>query len=532
MLRIDPQDKARLIDPLFRVDRRFWIALGILGLIVGWGAIMYIRQLILGLTVTGLGRPAYWGIYMVNFIFLIGVSMAGTLVSAALFLTDANWRRPITRLAESVTVFGLTIAAIQIVFDMGRPDRTLLLAIYGRLQSPLMWDVMSLSTYLLASMFALFISTLPDIAILRDNCPDNCPAWRRQMYRILALGWRGNREQWLRLERVMRTTAILIIPIGISLHTVTAWILATTVQPGWHSTIMGPYFVVGAIFSGLGLLFILLVVARRAFGLEKYIGMTQFRNIQVLLIIMNITWFYFTYTELMVEIAGQEEAAFPVLASKLWGDDAPAFWGMVIMMIIAAITLIGPKLLPDRLVTRPAFQPRPILANAGVATAAALLLWLPQAQPALIMLDTNMALGVLSGTAVLQIVFGVALALTLLTATVWLKAHLITATVIASVCVVLGMWLERWIILIPTLNHPHLIQWSIYKPTFTEWSLMAASFALFAIFFMVFFKFFPIVSIWEVAEGRVIEKAESVVVIPPPEPTVRTLGRRGFGWNR
>lgn len=532
MLRIDPQDKKELIDPLFRTDRRFWMILGGLGILVAWGVIMYVRQLILGLTVTGLGRPAYWGIYMVNFIFLIGVSMAGTLVSAALFLTNANWRRPITRIAEAVTVFGLIIAAIQIVFDMGRPDRTLLLLIYGRLQSPLMWDVMSLSTYLMASMFALFISTLPDIAILRDNCPDDCPVWRRQMYRILALGWRGNREQWLRLERVMRTTAILIIPIGISLHTVTAWILATTVQPGWHSTIMGPYFVVGALFSGLGLLYVMLVAARKAFGLERYIGMAQFRNIQVLLIIMNITWFYFTYTEIMVEIAGQEEAAFPVLASKLWGADAPAFWGMVICMIIAAFALILPGLLPARLVARPAFKPRPILVNAGVATAAAALLWLPQARPLTVMLDTDMALGSLSGEVVLRIIFGVFLALAVITSLVWLKQHAVTATVIASVCIVLGMWLERWIILIPTLNHPHLILWSTYRPSFTEWSLMAASFALFGMIFLIFFKLIPVVSIWEVAEGRVIEEAESVVTIPMPEPTETRPGRRGFNWGR
>ena len=127
MLVIDERDKQQLITPLFRFGRRFWLQIAILSLLVGWGGLVYVRQLVLGLTVTGLNRPAYWGLYMVNFIFLIGVSMAGTLVSASLYLVGADWRRPITRIAEAVTVFGLTIAALQIVFDMGRPERTLLL---------------------------------------------------------------------------------------------------------------------------------------------------------------------------------------------------------------------------------------------------------------------------------------------------------------------------------------------------------------------------------------------------------------------
>ncbi len=228
--------------------------------IVGWGVVMYVRQLVWDWPSPACNRPAYWGLYMVNFIFLIGVSMAGTLVSASLYLLNVDWRRPITRIAETVTVFGLMIAALQIVFDMGRPDRTWLLFRYGRLQSPLLWDMLSLSTYLLTSMFALYITLLPDLAILRDHCPEHAPDWRKQFYALLALGWRGNRTQWLRLEKAIKIVSILIIPIGVSLHTVTAWILATTVQPGWHSTIMGPYFVVGAIFSGVALL---LIVAGR-----------------------------------------------------------------------------------------------------------------------------------------------------------------------------------------------------------------------------------------------------------------------------
>ena len=348
MLRIDARDRTTLIDPLFRAGPGFWMTLAVLLVMIAGGIVVYVRQLVFGLAITGLERPAYWGVYMVNFIFLIGVSMAGTLVSAALTLTGANWRRPITRIAEAVTVFGLLIAAIQIMFDMGRPERALFMIPFGRLQSPLLWDMVSLSTYILASMFALYISLLPDLALLRDNYPPRAPAWRLTLYRWLALGWRGNRSQWLRLERAIHVTSILIIPIGISLHTVTSWILSTTVQPAWHSTIMGPYFVVGAIFSGLGMLYMLLVLARRMWHLENYIGAAQFQNLGWLLIVMSAVWFYFTYTEHLTIAAGQEEAEFPILASKLWGKDAPTFWGMVILMVIAFVILVVPRLIPRR----------------------------------------------------------------------------------------------------------------------------------------------------------------------------------------
>jgi Ni/Fe-hydrogenase subunit HybB-like protein len=467
---------------------------------------------------------------MVNFIFLIGVSMAGTLVSAALTLTGANWRRPITRIAETVTVFGLLIAALQIMFDMGRPERALLMIPFGRLQSPLLWDMVSLSTYILASMFALYISLLPDLAILRDNCPPHAPAWRRTLYRWLALGWRGNRQQWLRLERAIHVTSILIIPIGISLHTVTSWILSTTVQPAWHSTIMGPYFVVGAVFSGLGLLFILLVVARRVWQLEEYIGEAQFRSLGWLLIVMSAVWFYFTYTEHLTIAAGQEEAEFPILASKLWGKDAPTFWGMVILMVIAFVLMVIPRLLPTRR-AQAAFQPRPALV---AATAGALLVLLGARPPqeliqAGLLADLGPGVGGVTPQQVLLFTGGLLLLLALYWLLQWFQQHMVFATVIASACVVVGMWLERWNIIVPTLDHPHLIPWTRYVPAWTEWALIVASFALFGLLFVVFFKLFPAVSIWEIMEGRVIQEAESQVAIPAPEPSLPLRRRRIFG---
>lgn len=514
MLKVESQDKARLIDPLFRAPGiRYWIAVLALSAIVVWGGIMYIRQLWLGLGVTGMSRPTYWGIYMVNFVFLIGVSMAGTLISAALQLIKAAWRSPITRMAEALTVFGLIVATLQIFYDMGRPERGLNIFIYGRLQSPLLWDATSLSIYLLTSMFELYIQLLPDIALLRDNFPANGRQWRRKLYTWLSIGWRGNREQWLRLEKAITAISILIIPIGVSLHTVTSWIFSTTVQPGWNSTILGPYFVVGAIFSGIGMLFIVMTVIRRALHLESYIGLRQFRNLGWLFIVMSAVWFYFTYTELLTLTAEQQTQEFPVLASKLWGEFAPAFWGMVLLMAAAFWVLVVPKLIPERMAGLPVFQPRFAFASAGAALVTFAILASPLFGPVTTYLA---AIDARSFVWALLIIFLIG---TGIGSTMWLKKRLVTASAIAGTFVVVAMWLERWLIIVPVMTHPRLMPYSTYTPSLTEIALTAASFAILALMALIFFKLFPAVSIWEVSEERVIEEAQGKIVYPLPEPT-------------
>ncbi len=520
MLQVDPLDKARLIDPLFQAGRGFWLAVAGLGAVLAWGVFMYARQLAGGLVVTGMDRPAYWGVYIVNFIFLIGVSMAGTVITAVLQLTGVSWRRPITRIAEATTVFGLLIAGLMIVVDMGRPERLLTMLLYGRLQSPLLWDMASLTLYLLASIFALYVSLLPDLGIVRDNLPDGAPQWRRRLYSALALGWRGNREQWLRLERVSRVTAVLVIPIGVSLHTVTSWILSTTVQPGWHSTILGPYFVVGAIFSGIALLFILMTIVRELGGVGYYIQERHYRNLGWLFITMSLVWFYFTYTEHLTMLAGQDEAEFPVLISKLWGADAPLFWAMVALMALAVLLLTLPLLLPARAERARLFRAR----LAGVTGAGAIAFFAlaatPQALPS----------GAAAGSPSLRsALFGAAITLGIAEAVgglAWLKRHVQARMVIASLAVVIGMWLERWNIIVPTLEHPRLIPWARYTPTLTEWSLTAAALALFVLLLLVFFKLFPAISLWEVTEGRVMDEAQAALSIPLP------AGSASPGWDR
>jgi molybdopterin-containing oxidoreductase family membrane subunit len=491
---------------------------------VGWGAFMYARQILFGMGETGMTRPVFWGIYMVNFIFFIGISHAGTLISAILRVTGAEWRRPITRVAETITAVALIVGTLQIILDMGRPDRLLNVILHGRLQSPILWDVVSVTAYFMGSVTYLYLPLVPDVALLRDNFPASGPVWRRRLYRALALGWRGNRTQWLRLEKAIAVMAVLIIPIAISVHTIISWILATTVQPGWHSTIFGPYFVVGAIFSGIGALFVAMTIVRRVMGLEDYITGKQYQNLGLIFITMNAIWMYFTYSEHMTLAAGQEVHEFPVLASKLWQEFAPGFWTMVALMIVAFWILVASQMVPAFASRLFLFRPPAALVAAAIA-GGALFFLMGEPDPAIaeaLELETS------SFRYLLFDVFLIALAVSAIGTALWFKPRPVAASVVAAIFVMIGMWLERWNIIIPTMTHPFLMPYATYQPTLTEISLTVASIALFILMFAMFFKLFPVISIWEVVEGRVIEETRAKNVVPMPKPSNTVRRKRGF----
>ncbi len=524
MLLVEPQDRAKLIDPLYRSGPRFRLLIAILLAAIGWGVYMYGRQLTLGMGETGMQRPVFWGIYMVNFIFFIGISHAGTLISAILRVTGAEWRRPITRVAETITAVALVVGTLQIIIDMGRPDRLINVILHGRLQSPILWDVVSVTAYFSGSVTYLFLPLVPDVALLRDNFPEDGPAWRIRLYTILALGWRGNRTQWLRLEKAIGIMAVLIIPIAISVHTIISWILATTVQPGWHSTIFGPYFVVGAIFSGIGALFVAMTIVRRIMGLENYITVRQYKNLGLIFITMNAIWMYFTYSEHMTLAAGQEVHEFPVLASKLWREFAPGFWLMVILMLVAFWILVASQLMPERVSKFKYFQPRFAI---GAAIASGLFWYLFFGKfeieiHSLLGLDLELYRDLLSYLAVTGVIIA------LLGTAAYFKPRPVAASVVTAIFVIIGMWLERWNIIVPTMTHPYLVAYSQYRPTMTEIALTVASIALFIFMFTLFFKLFPVISIWEVVEGRVIEETRAKNVVPMPIPSNAVTRRRGL----
>jgi molybdopterin-containing oxidoreductase family membrane subunit len=401
-----------------------------------------VRQWVLGLGVTGLNRPVYWGIYLTNFVFFIGISHAGTLISAILRVTQAEWRRPITRIAEAITFFALILGLLQIWIDMGRPERVFYPFLYGRFESPFLWDFTCIGVYVLSSTFYLYLPMLPDLARMRDTMTD-APAWRRWLYTTLSFGWHGSAEQHRRLEKAIGAIAILIIPIAVSVHTVVSWIFGMTMQPMWHSTILGPYFVVGAIFSGIAMLFLFMTIIRKAWHLEKWITVKQYDYLGLLLLVMSVFWAYFTLSEFLTTGYASLVHEKEVFDAKFSGEYAPWFWTMGVANFIVPFAIL-----------------------------------------------------------------------------VWRKGRTPVGTTVAAISIVIGMWIERFTIVAPSLTRPSLgFEHVLYSPTITEVAVTSGSLALFAILFLLFFKVFPAISVWEVAEGEHIaavqRKAEELLAHQP-----------------
>jgi Ni/Fe-hydrogenase subunit HybB-like protein len=506
-----PKTSARediLFEPLRSNSARFYLFIGLLLAVIAWAAYAYYVQLRDGLIVTGLRNYVFWGIYMTNFVFFIGISHAGTLISAILRVTHAEWRRPITRMAEAITVFALMIGGPMIIIDMGHPERLLNLLQYGRLQSPILWDLISITTYITGSLMYLYLPMIPDLAQCRDRLVD-APAWKLRLYRLLSLGWHGDAEQRRRLERGVAIMAVLIIPIAVSVHTVVSWIFGMTLRPGWHSTIFGPYFVVGAIFSGIAALITAMVVFRRVYHLESYLTEKHFRNLGLLLLVMDIVYIYFTLSEYLTMAYGNDVADQGVMAMLFVGDFAPVFWAMILGgFILPALMLALPNLVKPNLVQAP--QPEraergrlPLLRPVAAALALVVLALIVAAPGIGQSADLEVSalfpiVRILGIIAVLFGLFSVALPL--------MRAHPIATTVAASLLINVAMWLKRYIIIVPTLYNPRVPiqnvpwEWAHYQPTWVEWSITAGAFACFILFYTLFSKMFPVVSIWETSE--------------------------------
>lgn len=436
-----------LLRPVEATTWRFRLTVTVLLAFVLVAFIAWVYQLRSGLGVTGLQRPVFWGIYITNFVFFIGISHAGTLISAILRICKAEWRRSITRSAEVITVMVLFFGVANIIADIGRPDRALYVLEYGSFSSPLLWDVTSISVYLMASVTYLYLPLIPDIAILRDRGRK-----RTWLYRMLALGWRGTDRQWRILNRLIAVMAVLVIPIAVSVHTVVSWVFAMTIQPMWHSTIFGPYFVVGAIFSGIAALIIAMAIIRRVFRLEAYFKTVHFRNLGIMLLVMSMLWLYFTFAEHLTVFYGAEPAHLSVLDAKLWGAYAPWFWTMVTFCFVVPFTVLAVP-----------------------------------------------------------------------------RFRTVTGVVIASATVTVGMWIERFTIVVPTLVNPRLpYEVQGYHPTWVELAITVGCFAAFILFYVIFVKLFPIVSIWEIQEGRAegVKEAEKRVKSYLPDAERPVAGAR------
>ncbi len=409
---------------------KFWIV-G-LATVMAWGFFAFYYQWRNGLYVTGMRDRISWGLYITSFVFFIGISHAGTLISAILRASNAGWRTPVTRIAEAITSVALISGALFVIVDMGRPDRLYHLFLNGNWQSPLMWDMLAITIYLTASVVYLYVPMIPDLAMFRDKLDGK--VWKPQtwMYRTMAIGWNNNPRQRSALTKAIGILMLLIIPVAVSVHTVVSWIFAMTTRVSWDSTIFGVFFVAGAIYSGVATLVIVLAVMRKIYGLEEYITPTHFKYLAYLLATMALVMIYGNASEFITtgfKMTGEEAFAFRQLFVQ---DFAPIYWFYFFGGLVAPILII-------------AFRP----------------------------------------------------------------TRNISGFVVASVLINIGMFFERYFIVVAGLRVPLMdYEPASYFPTWVEWSILACGVAGFLMLLTLFARFFPILAVWEMKEEHFERRRE------------------------
>ena len=440
MAKIRPLEEFRerlestALAPLTRTGKGYYLLVLFLLAIVVWGGYSYATQLRQGLIVTGQRDRISWGLYIALFVFFVGISYGGTLISAILRATKAGWRTPITRMAEFIAVAALMVGSLFPIIDLGRRDRLLNVFVFGRWQSPIIWDILAIGTYLTGSIIYLYLPLIPDFALCRDRLGGNGPAWRRWFYRVASLGWHGRPGQKQHLGIALGMMMVAIIPVAVLVHTVLSWIFAMTLREPWDNPMFGIYFVAGAVFSGIAAIIVLIVVLRKVFHLEEYITSKHFVNVGYLLAAFTLIMAYFNASEYITtgyKMAGEEPFHFQQLFA---GEFAPLYW----------LYALGGLVVPGLLILFP-------------------------------------------------------------------RTRNIKGVVAAASLVLVGMWIERYLIVVGGLRVP-LMPYTpaSYSPTWVEWSIMAGAFAGFALIIALFVKLFPVVAMWEVAEHH----EEEAVKVP------------------
>lgn len=410
--------------PINKPGKWWGIVAAVLGLLVLAGLAAYVYQFLHGLGVTALNDGVFYGFYMTNLVTFIGISYGGAVVSAILRLTHASWRAPITRMAEGMAVVSLIIGAAFAIVDMGKLQHLWWVLVTPNPQSPVIWDIVAISTYVVATLIFFLLPLIPDTAILLSHSVQKLSGWRRKLYSIISLKWKGLPGQRTLLSRMMTMMAILIIPLAISVHSVLAWVFAVTSREGWHSALFGPYFVVGALFSGVAAVILVISVFRKAYHLEKFVGQKQFRYLGLLMLVLGVTYLYFTISEFLTEGYVQYLTTVPFLRSLLVADYAPLFWPFLILGIVVPVLLVAfPKTRNSKGVT------------------------------------------------------------------------------IAAVLVVAGMWVKRFLIIVPPLR---LQLFGTVAPRYTgdwvEWVITLGAAAAIPFFLMIMFRIFPVLPIYEMQE--------------------------------
>ena len=417
-----------IISPIERKPGRMWyVGFFFSVALLTFGVFSVFWEVYWGIGVWGVNRTVGWGWDITNFVWWVGIGHAGTLISAILLLFRQGWRTGVNRAAEAMTIFAVMCAGQFPIFHMGRVwDAFYVLpypnsrgALWPNFVSPLMWDVFAISTYFTVSLLFWYSGLIPDFATIRDRAKTKL---RKLLYGVATFGWTGTAKNWQRHEALSLVLAGLSTPLVLSVHTIVSFDFATSVIPGWHTTIFPPYFVAGAIFSGFAMVNTLLIMVRRILHLEDYITVGHIEAMNKVIVLTGSIVGVAYLTELFMAWYSQviyEQAAFQ------WRIMGPYWWSYWAMM---TCNVVSPQLF-------------------------------------------------------------------------WFKKlrRNITFTFIMSIVVNIGMWFERFVIIVTSLYRDYLpSSWTYYSPTWPEVGFYLGTFGLFFTCFFLFAKYFPVIAVAEI----------------------------------
>lgn len=415
--------------PLYAKTPLWWyIAVSISSAAILLGVYSIYITISTGIGTWGVNNNVAWGWGIINFVWWVGIGHAGTAFSIFLLILRQKWRTSINRAAEAMTVVAVICAGMFPMLHMGRIWNAFFILPYWNTRgplwvnfnSPLFWDVVAISTYFMASAVFWYIGMIPDFATIRDKAKT---AAKRRLYGFMSFGWIGSAKGWLRFETASLLLGGLAAPLVVAVHSIVSMDFATSVMPGWHTTIFPPYFVVGAIFSGFGMVLTLMIIVRKVYKFQEYVTQSHLDAIARILTFISLIMATAYMTELFIAwYGGQEYEMFTFMKNRVTGEYTLAFWTMV---------------------TCNAFIPQ--------------LFWFKR-------IRKN-----------------------------------ITIVFIMSIFINIGMWFERYVIVVTSLSKDFLpSSWASYAPTSIEIGIFIGTLGIFLMGVLMFFRYIPMIAISEV----------------------------------
>jgi molybdopterin-containing oxidoreductase family membrane subunit len=428
----ETQMMERYMPFIKKPGKSWYVLLAVLGLVGAFGIFALIMQIIYGQSVTGLRDNVVDGVYMVNFIYFIGLSYAGAMISGIFHLARVKWGKALIRIIEIASFITLLIGPVFIIVAMGRMDRIHYLFIHPRLQSPITWDLIAVTTDLIFCGVYLYMTFIKDFSLLRDmSTGDQIPKWRKKMYKVLSLGYTGSDKQRFHLNRAMDIMAAIIIPTAIIAYSLIAWLFGINLRLGWSSSIFAPYFVLTAVFSGIALIIIMMAIARKLYKISDIFTDKYFYVFGYVLLVLSLFFGYFTFSDYITHWYNSNPSTDKFLSVLMQGEFGIMYWATMILACGLPILFIG----------------------------------LP-----------------------------------------WFRN--VRNIIITSVLVLLALYLNRYLIVVPVLETPYLPILSTeetflnYSATWVEWSITLAGLAFAAMIFAILSRIIPIIPVRDQNEEK------------------------------